>query len=134
MTRLAAAVLALVTLAGGASAAPTAWTCAIDTRGVGWIPEHLVLVHEAGGERVAVSDPLILYFLGAPVDARMAVENGRRLTAAWELRVESADGVDARMSYRATIVKGSGRVVVTATPLGFANRFEGRGRCRRQDG
>ena len=128
-----AALLALLmqpALPAAARAAET-FICQLTPYGRGnWIPDVLFIGRT--GAAVVVSDPVVLHFNGAPLSGRVAAENARRVTFVWRYAVRDRRGNRAaQMIYRATYLKGSGEMRISATPAGHVERFHGRGRCLR---
>ena len=102
-----------------------------DTRSQGyWLPDFLFLGYDRSQDLVIVSDQLILHFnQSQPVKGRVATENAKRITIAWTLQVD-APGLDfATIAYRGTYHKSTGVFSISASPLGFENRYVGQGRC-----
>ncbi|UMA66374.1 hypothetical protein LVO79_07995 [Roseivivax marinus] len=129
-TLIAAAMI--LGLAGPAAAADT-YVCQLSQHGGGnWIPEVLFIGRDdPSAPQAVVSDPVVLYFNKGPVAARVAADNASRVTFVWELTVEAgARSYVSRFIYRATYLKGSGRMQISATPAGYSNRFTGSGTCR----
>ncbi|SLN26479.1 hypothetical protein ROJ8625_01070 [Roseivivax jejudonensis] len=125
--------LPLVLAAAKGQAAETL-LCELTQFGSGnWIPEILFVGYEEGADTAVVSDPVILTFNGGPTQAQIVADNARRITFAWDLRANDGRGnYVGRFIYRATLQKGSLQMTISATPAGYANRFTGRGTCRRE--
>ncbi|KMK67947.1 hypothetical protein [Puniceibacterium sp. IMCC21224] len=127
---LAAAVLLLT--AARAQAADT-YVCQIagyDARG--WIPEVLFLGDDREVGRVIVSDPLILYFNDSqPLTARIAIENVHRITFVWTLDLRAVPNLGmTRLRYRATYLKATQALHMSATAVGDDAVFTGSGTCK----
>ncbi|SFE80704.1 hypothetical protein [Roseivivax sediminis] len=124
--------LPLLLLAAPAAATETL-VCALSQHGNGnWIPEILFVGYEDGADTAVVSDPVILHFNGRPMTANIAADNARRITFAWKLTASDGRHRISAFIYRATYLKGSGRMTISATPAGFSNRFTGQGTCRKE--
>ncbi len=125
--------LPLIAAAGEALALETL-VCQLRQYGGGnWIPEVLFIGREDGAATAVVSDPVVLDFAGAPVSARVVADNARRTTYVWELAVRDRGGTYVpRFIYRATYLKSSGRMEISATAAGFDSRFQGGGTCTRR--
>lgn len=96
---------------------------------MGYVTERYVLQHdEATGQAVA-SDALILYFLDQPVAAKVSEDTGKKLVLSWDVQMTNSTGQNTRMLFRASYFKADGSVIVRATPSGYSNQFEARGRC-----
>ena len=112
------------------------YNCDIKPNGTGdWLPTRLLIEHEAGGQSADVWDPLIKYFVGAPMKARVAVENPKRVTITWEItRLTNAQGEGRQytpaLAFRATILKPSLRLVIRSKPQGYPNSYLGQGDCQ----
>lgn len=126
----AAALAALAVLPQAAIAKGISYECQIpQTRGqLGWIPEVLFIARLDGAKSVTVSDPLVLHYNGEPVAGKVAVDNSRRVTFAWDLDFQNR-GQSGTMSYRATYVKGNKVLTISARPLGYSNNINGKGTC-----
>ncbi len=95
------------------------------------VPEIVVVEIGPEGAEVAVNDPVIRSFAGGPIRARVAVDNARRTTFAWDLRIRTEVNQQATMSYRLTVLKPGLAATIVARPLGYGGTYEGRGRCSR---
>ncbi|ETX29559.1 hypothetical protein [Roseivivax isoporae] len=131
-------VLALVALVAGALPLPASaaelLVCELRQYGGGnWIPEALFIGREVGAETAIVSDTVVLQFNAGPVGARVAADNAARTTYVWSIAVRDRGGTYApSMLYRATYLKATGRMEISATPAGFDTRFQGGGTCQRR--
>ncbi|WP_424940259.1 hypothetical protein [Aliiroseovarius sp. S253] len=110
--------------------------CDIRPDGTGeWIPERLIFEHVQGQLDAEVWDPLIKYFIGDPIPARVVVENDKRLTISWEIkdltnRAGPGRQFTSALAFRATLLKPSLRLIVKSKPRGYSNDFRGEGQCR----
>ncbi|SMX27973.1 hypothetical protein TRP8649_02085 [Pelagimonas phthalicica] len=110
----------------------TAYECKVkDVRSQGyWLPEVLFIGHDPDEDVVVVSDPIILHYNDSqPVGGKLSVDNDKRTTFTWRLKVKTSSGQFARVSYRATYYKKDGTLSISAKPLNYTNRFNGRGTC-----
>ncbi|WP_425074496.1 hypothetical protein [Sagittula sp. S175] len=109
-----AAVLAVLLAAPlRASAETVAYKC--NVRGAGeydWIQPLIFIAHDRLSGRVVVSDAMILAFNdGQPVEGRLDVDNARRTTFTWKVKV-ILQASPVTLSYRGTYIKGSGEFSV----------------------
>lgn len=82
---------------------------------------------------MVVSDPVILHFNDRkPLAGRVAVDNKARITFAWDVVAKDRSGQRTTMKYRATYLKASGKLSISAKPLGYENNFVGGGRCEKK--
>ena len=97
-----------------------------------WVARALVLAHEPGAKSAIVADDIGMYFTGKPATARISSDDSRRLRFSWKVpKVTDGRGnLVPAMIYRATLMRSSGRIQVSAQPLGYSARFNGRGTCQ----
>ncbi|MBO9464978.1 hypothetical protein J7443_07045 [Tropicibacter sp. R15_0] len=102
-----------------------------DVRSQGyWLPEVLFIGHDIDNDVVIVSDPIILHYNDSqPIAGKLSVENKKRTTFSWSVKVKTTRGQTAKINYRATYYKKDGSLSITATPLSYEERFNGRGTC-----
>jgi len=98
-------------------------------RGGGWIPEMLVLTHDDQSGEIVVFDPIIQYFVGAPIPARMTDESSARVTFRWEVATQNR-GQAARMIYDFTHYTDGRGAKMKALPGGYDNAWSGDGSCK----
>jgi hypothetical protein len=126
------ACVTILALSHAAFAAPVTYTCALDVaRANNWIPTQLVIQHDAETGRVIVNDPIIVAMVGQPLEGKVDIDNAKRITFLWELpKVKNRSGqFTPRFLYRATYLKATTVVSVSAQPAGYPNSFEARGNC-----
>jgi hypothetical protein len=112
--RRAAALLGLALLPATAGAS-TIYDCTMTSGSErGWIPPQLAILHDEAKATAKVSDPVILTFAGAPIDARITNLSDKRITFAWDLVVQDVAGNGTRMIYRASWSKTEKNLYVTA--------------------
>jgi hypothetical protein len=129
----AIAISAALLVPSAAVSAPLRYFCDIDQSGTqGWIAPQIVILHEPGGKIALVNDGLIATVLKAPVKAKVAAENAKRVTFTWSLPFMKDKGnqVAPKFSYRASYYKQTGKMMVSAIPNGYNNNFQGFGTCR----
>lgn len=110
------------------------YQCGIREQGnSNWIPTQVFIAHDEASGRVVVNDPIINYANDQqPLEGKVAVQNNKRTTFAWTIKdfTSSSGQFVPGFEYRATFYKADSSMVVTATPLGYANDFRGKGRCQ----
>lgn len=95
-----------------------------------WIQPLIFIAHDRTSGRVVVSDAMILGFNdGQPVEGRVATDNGKRTTFAWDVKVKLRVS-PVTLSFRGTYVKATGQFSVLANPSGHGNSLTGGGRCQ----
>jgi hypothetical protein len=85
-----------------------------------------------GAKEAMVNDPIISHFLQKPVKATVKADNAARITFTWELpfiRNREAQ-TTARFLYRASYFKKTGKVIISANPVGYVNNFNAYGTCK----
>ena len=129
-------LLLLLTLAGGAAlpalAKPVTYQCRLEvSRANAWVPDQVVILHEPGAGTALVNDPIIRHFVKRPVEARVVVENDKRITFQWTLKMvtDAAGQVAPQFIYRATVRKADTSIRISATPAGYPNSYEAGGSC-----
>lgn len=133
------AVLAVCLTAGAAIAAPPVmYECSITEkrRKLGWISDTMAIVIDKDG-KASVVDNVTLNFTGGPVAAQMLRNTAEKLKVRWVVKgARDSENVRvAEFSYDAMLNKTTNAIAVYAIPLGFPNRFSGKGTCKvRTDG
>jgi hypothetical protein len=127
MRRTILTALIWAALCGAAQAQKTGYHCTI--RGAtdrGLIQPLIFIAIDHAIDRVIVSDAAILGVNdGVPVEGVLVADNAARITVAWTVERRSASTQRVRTDFRATYLKASGEVNVTAQPQrhdGFFNR------------
>ncbi|OYU18051.1 MAG: hypothetical protein CFE34_12615 [Rhodobacteraceae bacterium PARR1] len=102
--------------------------CKIATSGEaqGWIAQEIKVEH---GEKVFVTDDIILYTAQKAVEGKLSRENANVIVFTWEVRSKDITNQEVRMTYRLTVQKANGAAQISATPLGYANSFMAQGAC-----
>lgn len=97
----------------------------------GWVPEQIVIVHNTANGEVVVNDPIIHHYFGAPVKGKVQTDNDKRITFRWDLKgIRNSLGQYApTFVYRASILKASKKVWVTAEPIAYSDNFSAGGTC-----
>ena len=131
MRRAILTALFWVALCGGAQAQKAGYKCTFDGASErNWIQPLIFIAIDRETDRVVVSDAAILGANdGVPVEGRLVTDNAARITFSWTVRRRSASHQRVEMDYRATYLKASGRVNVTAMPRGQEGLFSRGGVC-----
>jgi hypothetical protein len=95
----------------------------------GYVTERYVLQYDETTGQAYASDALILYFNEQPVAAKVSEDTKKKLVLTWDLQFTNSTGQMTRMLFRAAYFRANGSVIVRATPSGYTNQFEARGRC-----
>ena len=114
----------------GTSAVAQEYRCQLKvSKADGWVPKEVVIFRD--GDAVTVLDPIIQYYKKKPLQAKVSVDNAKRVTFAWTLDgIKNASGqYVSGMIYRASIQKASNKVQIIAKPQRYANQFRGNGVC-----
>ena len=126
LKKLATIVLALV-IPAAALAAPTRMYCEI-TKNEGAFANQMFFEIENGA--VLVVDGIILNEKRKPIPAKVREDSAKKLTVTWDLMLTNNRGQQTKMAYRASLLKPSNRITLTAKPHGYSNNFTARGRCQ----
>ena len=134
------AALALLLLAATPAVAET-WDCAAERRVYASEvfarfsnPIQESMRFEVGQDgSVLVLDPLIRGLHGGPVEGKLTENTPEKLVVTWSMPMQGFNLAQATMSFRAALQKAPNRLIVTAVPLGFQERFFARGGCVRLD-
>lgn len=108
------------------------YVCEIQPRGgSSWIPEIVTVDVDRNSGRVLVNDPIINHFVKRPLEAKISVENTRRITFAWDLEdvSNSRNQFVPIFIFRLTVAKATNAASITAKPTGYVNNFQGFGKC-----
>lgn len=131
MRLLTLTVMIWAAFAGGAVAQKTGFHCTFNgARDRDWIQPLIFIAMDTETDRVVVSDAAILGFNdGVPVEGRLVKDNASRITFSWKVDMRSNANQPVTMAFRATYLKSSGKVNVTARPRGFEGMFNRLGTC-----
>lgn len=135
MKRLMGLVMACTVFGGEVAAENYGYECRVNTVSaqLGWLPEVLFIGHDVSKKEVTISDPIILYYNDRqPVQGKLLRDNAARSTFAWDVKTQDRSGQRATIKYRATYLKASGKLSISATPLGYGNNFVGGGKCEKK--
>lgn len=113
-------------------AKPVIYACDIDNTGsVTWVPKLVIIAYEPGEARAQVADPIIYHFnKKQPVEARVGVDNAKRLTLAWDLDVRDRAGTRAIMNFSLTIRKAELRASISSRVNAFDYAESAGGTCK----
>ena len=100
--------------------------------GGGYITELYVLQHDEAAGQAIVSDGLIMYYNNEqPMRAKVSEDTANKLVLTWNVPMTNSTGQTTKMQFRASYFKGNKTITVRAVPGGgYANDFEGRGKCK----
>lgn len=115
-----------------AAMARTIYECEIEDRGPnrGWLPTIVVVAQDPGSETVLVSDPMIEYVHGGPIEVAPKADNDARLSLKWKLMLPASDQDEIQLTFDFTILKADKRAKITAMPHGYDNTFYSQGTCK----
>ncbi len=110
--------------------------CQMERMGMnmGWVAPTIALNHDVGAATAKVSDGIILFLAGAPVDAKVATDNTLRTTYTWTVFAQDNSAQYANVSYRLTVRKADLTARIKVLPQGYSNNFDAGGKCRKIDG
>lgn len=123
----------LVTLASAclipvlASAAPERLYCEV-TKSEGAFGNQMFFEYD--GDKGRVVDGIILNTSGKPIPGKVTENTAKKMTMTWSVVLTNGRGQTTKMAYRAAVLKGSNKLVLTAKPHGYSNTFSARGRCQ----
>ena len=127
--------LAVIGLASVAAQAESVlYDCSFEqmgSRGGGWIPERLYVLHDRDAGSVEVVDPVIKHFVGAPIKGEVSRETAQRIGFFWTLKVKDPANQQYPMFYRFTYYKDGRPAQMSAQPGGYDNSWSGSGTCKR---
>jgi hypothetical protein len=127
-----AAALAAALCFGAVAAHAVTYECKItNAQARGWIPEMVFIEHDVAKKQAMVVDPIIQYFVGQPVVAKIDTDNAKRTTFVWTLKnTKDSGGQYANMIYRLTYLKGTGKLNMTGDAPGYVGPYTGQGSCK----
>ena len=136
------ALLAILAVLGSGPAAAETWDCvaerrvyASDTFGPfsNPIQERIRFEVAPDGASARVLDPLIRGAYGGAIAGTVTENTDAKLVVTWSVPMQGFNLAQATMSFRAALQKAPNRLIVTAVPMGFQQRFFARGGCVRLD-
>ncbi|WP_159082384.1 hypothetical protein [Paragemmobacter aquarius] len=106
--------------------------CQMEQMGMnmGWVAPTIALNQDVGAATAKVSDGIILFLAGAPVDAKVATDNAKRTTYVWEIKTQDGSGQNGKLLYRMTLMKADLSARIKVIPQGYGNNFDAGGRCK----
>jgi len=136
--RFAIVFMAVFTAGGAFAAQSVMYECAITQKHkkLDWISDTMAIVVGKDG-KVSVVDNVTLQIMGGPVAAQVLRNTAEKMKVRWVVKgARDSENVRvAEFSYDAMLDKTTNAIAVYAIPLGFPNRFTGKGTCKvRTDG
>ncbi|KEJ90330.1 hypothetical protein [Sulfitobacter donghicola] len=128
------ATLMVVSLAAPAAAKGVLYDCKLDAkRAKGWVSPTMAIVFEDAGT-VKVADGALLHYVGHPVVARVR-KSGDVARLHWNIAGahDHVGQVIPTFSYTAKLNLKTLGVSVLAKPVGFPQRFTGKGTCKKRN-
>jgi hypothetical protein len=98
---------------------------------LGYVTERYVLQYDEATGQALASDALILHFNDQPISAKISEDTSKKLVLTWAVMLTNSTGQTTKMLFRAAYFRADGAVIVRATPSGYSNNFEARGRCKK---
>ena len=125
-------LLSWTALTGAALAQKTGYHCTVEGASErDWIQPVIFIATDSETNRVVVSDAAILGFNdGLPVEGKVVKDNAARTTFSWTVNMRSSSNQQVKMAYRATYLKASGKMNITAQPRGYDGLFNKLGTCK----
>ncbi|MCI2393367.1 hypothetical protein MN186_02670 [Aliiroseovarius sp. N1F302] len=137
MIKLVSAVACAAVVGVASPALAQTYDCTVTKGGASesWaIPQRIVVVKK--GDDVSVIDGLIQDIVGKPIPAKIETNNDKRISFTWTVKdvpvdtVQSSASRNARFSYRLTYLKQKKSANISMKPVGFANTFRAKGKCK----
>lgn len=123
--------MALFSAANVAAAQSVLYDCDINQRDerVDWVSPKVAIIVDAAGTAQVV-DGVILAFFEKPLRARIINRNGK-LRVTWTVAgaYDSRQQKIPQFSYIAVIDSATNAIKLTAKPVGFPQRWTGKGQC-----
>lgn len=100
--------------------------------GGGYVTDLYILQYDETAGQAIVSDGLIMYYNNEqPMQAKVSEDSANKLVLTWNVQMTNKTGQMTKMLFRASYFKSTKAITVRAVPGGgYANDFEGRGKCR----
>ncbi|SEM90628.1 hypothetical protein SAMN04488103_102405 [Gemmobacter aquatilis] len=127
------ATLTLAVLASPVVADVTTYSCTITARQRGsWVPPGFTVAHDPAMKSVVVQDPVLDKYNAKPTGGRLVTDSAQRISFRWEAKGlrNRANQRTVSMQYYMSYFKATGKVMLTAKPLGYPNNFRGDGVCK----
>lgn len=93
------------------------------------IQSQMIFVVDRETGTATVWDPLLEQVYGGPVAGTLKEESDRKLVVTWDVFARGFNLAQARMQFRAALIKQGNKLIVTAIPIGYQQRFFARGGC-----
>ncbi|SMX25874.1 hypothetical protein [Boseongicola aestuarii] len=94
-----------------------------------FLPESATLFVSNETDSAFVIDGMIHYVYGEPIEAEIQVDNDKKVALRWSYIFKDGSGRQARLSFRFSYLKLSGKAIITSRPVGYTNSDEARGSC-----
>lgn len=117
-------------IAGTAQAETLECTIATNAGSGGYVTETYFFDYDGATGKAVAADGWIQELNGGPLDVKLSENTAKKAVFSWSLNFTNSTGQITRMLYRAAYFKGDKSITVRATPSGYSNSFEGRGRCK----
>ncbi|MGL6208961.1 MAG: hypothetical protein ACRC14_03925 [Paracoccaceae bacterium] len=132
------ALLLLVVVSGSliapqASRAATLYDCTFEkmrSRGGGWVPDQLFVLHDAETGEVEVLDPIINHFVGNPIAGKVMAETKVRIRFGWSVAITDNLNQSTDMDYSFTYFKDGRKAQIAGKPGDYENNFSASGTCK----
>jgi hypothetical protein len=100
--------------------------------GGGYVTDLYILQYDEASGQAIVSDGLIMnYNNEQPMQAKVSEDSANKLVLSWNVQMTNKTGQMTKMQFRASYFKNNKSITVRAVPGGgYANDFEGRGKCK----
>ncbi|MGB4826318.1 MAG: hypothetical protein WBP18_03415 [Paracoccaceae bacterium] len=124
--------LVLPIVAALPAAADTIYECRIDqlSKNNGWLPDVVSVVMEDGAAEAMVNDPMIDFFIGKPLRAKIDTDNAKRITISWNYQTSKPYRVVKQFN-RLTIMKADLSASMTGTLGRYVDHYDARGKCQK---
>lgn len=130
MRVITVALCAWAAMAGAVAAKTYLCKVAINPSQLGYITDVYAIDIDEKAKTVVVDDRVIEYFNKGPIEAFSPNITPAKITFNWDLFAVNDDGQRAKLSYRGVLFLRDTRFRVTMRPIGYANDFEGEGKCK----
>lgn len=130
---IAAAALVAAMLPAAAGAAEL-YTCKFKVKSANknWMPQTVYVRHDRDAGRAEAIDEFIAYYNDQrPIPVEVVADNAQRVTFSWRTEdYQDVQGIEIRIRYRMTALKGSSQGSMQGRPLNYADVFTNNGTCK----